>query len=94
MKRIRFKQWDCIIEGAEYVNGQKALILYDAEDHSVIAKASVCLDMMIPDDHILIKDYGENKGMLECLVSANIVEELEIRHKTGFVEVHECRLLW
>lgn len=96
MNTIKFKQWNCTLDIAQYGNGQPALILNDAEDGSRVAVASVNLeemDLIPPPGHIYIKDYSENEGMLDCLVDAGIVEDTGKRVPLHFVDVPLCKLL-
>lgn len=45
------------------------------------------------DGCVWIKDYAENEGMVESLTKAGVIELTGNRVPTGFVEVHEARVI-
>jgi hypothetical protein len=77
-KEIKFKQWKCTLEYAEYSNGRTAITLIGTGEKlgEPIAVATVNM----PDNHmeegeVAIKDYAENDGVLLALQKAGIVSE-------------------
>uniref|UniRef100_A0A6M3IWQ2 Uncharacterized protein n=2 Tax=viral metagenome TaxID=1070528 RepID=A0A6M3IWQ2_9ZZZZ len=103
---IRFRQWNCEIRRMYYGNNRTAIRLVDANDGSPTATASVNITGhsksewktlaefcgCTPDQLVFIKDYSENEGMLDALVSQGIVKDTGHRHHTGHVEVPLCIL--
>lgn len=48
---------------------------------------------MIPaDNHVFIKDYSENEGILRALIQGGIVLPAAQEINAGFASVHECEL--
>jgi len=93
MTRVRFRDFDCIVQRRQYGNGRPALELVDAEDGSPIAKATVNLpDTPLGKNQVFIKNYAENEGMLEALVAAGVVKPTGESVRSGFVEVPVCEL--
>ena len=102
---IKFKKWDCKLNFHEYTNHRTALVLTNAvdmkEDDMVwpvgtqqIAVASVNLpDVPLDSDEIAIKDYGENEGLLECLIDNKVVTEPIRFIQQGYVSIPICKLL-
>ena len=86
--KVTFKNWNCIAKGASYTNGNKAIVLIDAEDGEMVATASVNII-----EEKIVKNYSENGGMTDALIQADIVEP-DIIHdvKTGFVNVKAYKL--
>ena len=92
--KVTFKNWNCIAKGASYTNGNKAIVLIDAEDGEMVATASVnIIEEKIDNDVVFVKNYSENGGMTDALIQADIVEP-DIIHdvKTGFVNVKAYKL--
>ena len=92
MKTVTFKEWDCVVEESTYFDGRVALLLNDAKDGSRIAVATVNIPE-VPietDDIIFIKDYAENKGMLQVLTEAGIVTPTKEFVKSGHVKIPIC----
>jgi hypothetical protein len=90
--RIKFKKWICRMRVGQYDNGRIAIFLEN--DLGPIATATVNIPWHeLPEGHVLIKDWSENSGMLEALVTKGIVEETGVRVATGFCEAHQCKLL-
>jgi hypothetical protein len=87
-----------VIYRGQYVDGSTALVLRDADTGELVAKATVCMEAYgeKPRDnqHVFIKDYSENVGLLKALQHAAIVgpilRTLDADHATG--GVHEVRL--
>ena len=93
MTSVRFKQWDCTVQKRQYGNGRVALQLLDAEDGSPIATATVNLpDEPLGKNLVFIKDYGENTGILDALISVGVVKPTGEKVRSGFVEVPVCEL--
>jgi hypothetical protein len=91
---VRFKEWTCKMNFAQYGNGRTAIELVDAETHEPIARATVNLpDAYLEDDEIFIKDWSENEGMVAALVRAGVVSESIGYEPSGFVMVDKCKLL-
>ena len=91
--KVRFKDWDCVLQWGKYGNKQPALQLIDAENGEPIATASVSLDVELKPNEIIIKDWSENEGMLDTLVKSGIVEDTGEVVQTGFVLANVCRIL-
>jgi len=71
---VNFLGFNCIVQIGAYGNGRMAISLVSKEDHEPVATATVNLPAEpIMGGHVFIKDYSENKGMLDALVSAGIV---------------------
>lgn len=95
--KVQFKKWKCIVKISKYVdNNRPAITLIGEESGEPIAVASVNLhDVPIPEDgkHTFIKTWSENEGILQALVDAKIVEDLEIDIPTGFVCARFVKIL-
>lgn len=98
--KIRYRHWDCELIKERYYHGRIALSLVAAKDDGdvfegePIATATVNIpEATLKDDEVLIKDYSENKGMLQTLINAGIVLPTGQTVKSGFVEVHVCKIL-
>ena len=93
MTRVRFKDWDCIVEKRQYENGRPALRLIDAEDGSPIATAMVNLpNAKSGPNTVFVKDWSENEGMMAALIEAGVVKPTGETVRSGFVEVQVCEL--
>ena len=91
---MKFKDWTCDIRKGTYPNGRTALKVYDADTGEPIATATVNLpDQPLPDNHVFIKNWSENEGILDSLVEANYIKPTGRRVNTGFVTAIEVELL-
>lgn len=103
--QVRFMDWNCDVSFNTYKdNGRTAILLYDAEDGSPVATASVNLSAITNDEWnnyardwgvsskqlVLIKDYSENEGMLEALAEAKILFETGNVFSSGFAVIPLC----
>ncbi len=91
---VQFKKWNCILVLGQYNNGRTAIQLKSSIDGSPVAVATINVpDVYLEKDEVIIKDYSENEGMLDTLVSHGIVEPTGRRVKSGFIECEVCKLV-
>lgn len=83
---------DCHFIVGRYPNGNLAVeIISDTE--GPITKVTVNPNVKLEDDYIAIKDYSENEGMVEFLVSMGIIVENPVMTiPSGFVFIPVHRL--
>ena len=97
MIAAKFKQWSCWVKLERYpADNSIAIRLIDENDSSPIAIATVCLiqhGLTPPEGHCYIKNYSENKGILDALTEAGVVEPTGETVSFGYVEAHVCRVL-
>ena len=75
-------------------NGRVALMLVDDDDPADYFVATVNVPEYHPaEGEVLIKDYSENRGVLEVLTRARVLEDTGRTYPTGMTVVHVCRLL-
>lgn len=102
MEILRYKDYDCSLQYKQFIKGQNTCIQLVAADtqHNrdqdvfpgePIATATVNIEG-IPTDHVAVKDYAENQGMLEALTRANIVRPLITYREQGYVRIPICPL--
>lgn len=77
--KVKFKEWDCILEFGLYHNGELAMWLTGApeteNEGENIATCTVNIpEQSIKDNHVFIKEWSENDGMTEALIKAEIVK--------------------
>ena len=87
-----FKQWDCITKIGYYGNGNTAIQLFDKNDGSPVAVATINLIDGLPENQAYIKDYSENEGMLEALKDAGIVTKVIGHRSSGYITAPLCEL--
>lgn len=91
MTRVRFRDFDCMVQKRYYSNGRVALTLVDEE--GPVATATVNLPAVkLGPNQVAIKSYAENEGLLEALVAAGVVKPTGDKVRSGFVEVPICEL--
>lgn len=100
--QVLFKTWLCRVIPGFYKDGNIALSLVDVDDGSPVATATVNLpdekklldkyrynakvypELKVP---LFIKDWSENQGMLDALMSANIISKPFEYVVTGYERV-------
>lgn len=92
---IKFHNYNCILVKKFYAHGNRvALSLIDEDDGEPIATCTVNLpNESLRDDEVLIKDYSENEGILDCLVKAGVVKDTGKRVCSGYVSIPICQIL-
>lgn len=76
----------------KYPNGNNAIFILD-EYGIPYAKASVNPDVILESDEVAIKNWSENKGILDVLVNAKIISEPYRVIQCGYEAAHICKLL-
>jgi hypothetical protein len=73
------------------MNGRMALQLVEEGTGAVVATATVNIpDAILENNEILIKNYTENEGMLDCLVNSGIIIDTGKKVHSGFVKIPIC----
>lgn len=70
-KIVNFEGWECTIKVSSIVGGTE-LRLMDAKDGLPVAKASAPIKGLGKGE-IAIKNYSENEGILDVLISNDVV---------------------
>lgn len=92
--KVKFKDWNCIIEWAIYLeNDNIAIQLIDEKTKELISVATTNTGHKNIESTVQIKDYSENERMWQALVNAGVIEDEVIRTITsGYVEVKIAKL--
>lgn len=90
---LRYKQWNVALKHGFYDNGRDALQLIDADDGETVATATTNLpDEPLADGEAFVKDYSENKGMLDWLLKNGLAVATGRSVKSGFVSIPVVKL--
>jgi hypothetical protein len=76
MKKVNFYGVECNVQFNEYENGRTAILLMEGGTRYAVATVNDP-DVPLESNQVLIKDYSENSGILDALVSAEIVTRTE-----------------
>jgi len=83
---------NCAVKLERYSNNRPALVIF--QDDEVLLKASVNMpEHPIEENHICIKNWSENQGILKELIKHNIVSNPIYFIRSGYVDVPVCELL-
>ena len=91
----------CSVILTRYSNGQNCIRLEDNIYGEPVAHATYSVNLLTSDpyhvaacdDHVVIKDYAENAGMLEQLQAAGIVSDTVVHINGIHSGLHLCELL-
>lgn len=82
---LKVGRWVCTIQKAQYENGATALLLNDATTGERVCKATVNIpEADLHPGEVIIKDYGENEGVLQSLIDHNIIGLVKLKIPTGY----------
>lgn len=92
--KVKFKDWNCIIEWAIYLeNDNIAIKLLDEKTKDLIAIATTNTSEETDWTKVQVKDWSENRGMWEALVAAGVIESEPVEKITSyFVQVKVGKL--
>lgn len=75
-----------------YGNGRVALLLNDRYGENIAIATINVPDQIIAPDEVIIKNYSENKGIVEALVAANVISLTEKVVYLPYTQVPICKL--
>lgn len=89
---VIFRNYECETRFSKYPNGNTAIELIGLAGHYYahenIATATTNLGYVLPGNIVAIKDWSENEGMVNTLISAGIIHSNPIDIvPSGFVNV-------
>jgi len=92
--KVKFKDWNCIIEWAIYSqNNNIAIKLLDENTKELVAVATTNTSEETDWTKIQVKDWSENRGMWEALVDSGVIESEPVEKITSyFVQVKVGKL--
>lgn len=80
MMKVKFKDWDCVVQWSIYYeNNNIAIQLVDENTKELVAVATTNTGFKDDFPEVQIKDYSENEGMWQALVDAGVIEDKVIR---------------
>ena len=92
--KVKFKDWNCIIEWSIYSqNNNIAIKLLDENTKELVAVATTNTSEDTDWTKIQVKDWSENRGMWEALVDSGVIESEPAEKITSyFVQVKVGKL--
>lgn len=94
MKKVIFNGQECTLDFGLYGNHRVAIHLKDDKGFPFATATINDPDTWLEPGQVLIKNYSENKGMVDALVEAGIVEKEEDLALPPFgASVWVCNLL-
>lgn len=90
---VTFLNTRCRLQFSRYANGRLAIQLHDNRGEPFATATINVPTMPLAEDQVLIKDYGENEGLLTALEDAGVVRITGVRCRLGYVQADVCRLL-
>jgi len=105
-QRVKFHEWNCIVEFSHYLNNNRiSIALYNADPikedgytaepgtELILIASTNLVDEVILEDEVAIKNYSENDGIMFVLIHAKIISPA-IRHvPSGHANIPICKLL-
>jgi len=76
-----------------YNDGKIRIQLYDSKDGTPYATATSSIKENLEQGEVAIKDWSENKGILDFLVQNKIVKEPHRFVESGHVKIPICELI-
>ena len=84
---------DCWFEISRYVESDNLAIEIWSPLDGAVTRVTVNVDFSLPDDCIAVKDYSENEGMVDWLISQGLVEpNRAYTIKSAWVDIPIMRL--
>lgn len=84
---------DCYFIVRRYADTNNLAIIIQSIHEGVITRVTTNPTCSLSDEYIAVKNYSENEGMVEFLISMNIITELPVfTIPSGFVEIPVYRL--
>ena len=92
--KTTYAEYNVSLSMGKYSNGRTAMTLIDTEDGAPVMVATVNVpETDLNEGEIIIKNYGENEGVLEFLVDNGITSSPVRWITTGWVKCPVVNLL-
>ena len=92
MKKLRFKNDIVYAKLEKYRDGSPAITMYTDDGEPYMVATTYLPGVQLKDDEIAIKDWSENRGILDVLIKAGVVSKPIRVEKSGFVDVPIVKL--
>jgi len=91
--KVKFKQYNCVIEKLAYRNERIALELINEKNGEPVLVATVNIPgEKLNVNEVIIKNYSENEGILEALIRREILS-FPLRYACDNPGMPVCKLL-
>ena len=93
--KTKYLDEDAHLNVARYADGSTAWQLYSMQGEPLMTP-TVCLmeyGHTPAEGHVIIKDYSENEGILNCLIEQGIISEEVHALEATHVTFYECKVL-
>lgn len=84
---------NCSLHFSNHLDGSIALTIQDEYGNPLINVTKFLIENIFGEDKILIKNYSENEGILECLIDKGIIKHTGKIIAIRNIELHVCDLL-
>ena len=88
--QVNFLNYECEVKVSKYTDANTCLRLVSGG--MPIATATVIAPIKLPPNHVVIKDYSENEGILAALIEARIVKPTGTVCPIGLTICTVCQL--
>jgi hypothetical protein len=90
---VEFNSTKCNVSIKQITKRNTEIQLYNELTGEPVATATAGMKDVLPSEFVYIKDYSENTGILETLVTAGIVSQPLNYVNSGYVSIAVCKLL-
>lgn len=90
---MKYYKGEVSLAFSKYLNDRIAIQLLDNEGQLVCVATVNIPDVILNDDEVIVKDYSENEGLLNLLVSNKITSEPLRFVQSGYVTCAVVKLL-
>lgn len=91
---VKFQKYTCELDFGKYSNGRIGIDLVDKKTGELVLGATVNIpEEQLGDGEVIIKNYSENEGVLDALISAGVISKPIRTIKSNFIEAPVCKLL-
>ena len=93
-KRVMFRGQKLRVSFSEYMNGRVMLMLENERKEEVAMASANVFDAPLREGHVLIKNYGENLGIMDSLIMGEVLMPTGRRYVgDGCISYQEAKLL-
>jgi hypothetical protein len=92
-KKLKFRGKTFSIWSSEYTNGRRALSLKSGKGASALVITTNLPQDAVETDHVVVKNYSENEGILEACIEQGILAPPTRLIPGGFFDFPVCKVL-
>ena len=90
--KTKYCDGDAILHLGQYTNGRLAIRCISNGGIPILTATVNLPERELPADHIFLKSYAENEGLIECFIREKLVRRTYLEFAYNYVMIQEVKM--